>query len=193
MTANGIEWRHRASLPHLANFTVMNNFWEGLAATASAVQAIVVVIAAVYAFMQVRESRRSSDLASLTHLYAQIDSDSAREDRRRLHNELPSDLTKELTADQYALLYRVVGTFNFLGDLIANNLIDFELVACSHARPISRNWQRLEPWVRQQREHEAKFAAAFELLGAKCLGWDRLRNGENVAIPYRHPAPPAAE
>lgn len=164
----------------------MSDFWSGLAAVAAAVQAVVVVIAAVYALLQVRESRRSSDLASLTHLYAQIDSDSAREDRRRLHNELPADLTGVLSAEQYALLYRVVGIFNFLGDLIAKKLLDFDLIADSHARPISRNWQRLEPWIRQQRQHEAHFAAAFEGLGKRCADWDRLRNGGNVAIPYKH-------
>lgn len=164
----------------------MSDFWSGLAAVSAAVQAAVVVMAAVYALLQVRESRRSSDLASLTHLYAQIDSDSAREDRRRLHNELPADLTGVLSAEQYALLYRVVGIFNFLGDLIAKKLLSFDLIADSHARPISRNWQRLEPWIRQQRQHEANFAAAFEGLGSRCADWDRRQNGVNVAIPYQH-------
>jgi hypothetical protein len=164
----------------------VNDLWTAIAALSAALQAVVVIAAAGYAWWQVRESRRSSDLASLIHLYAVIDTDAAHEDRRRLFNELPADLAGIVSDDEYALLRRIVRDFNFLGDLVALKLVKFKLIAESHARPISRVWQRIAPWVQQQRQQERRFAAAFEELSGRCAAWDRLHHGDDVATPYRN-------
>lgn len=171
----------------------VKDLWSALAAVAATVQAVVVVLAALYALAQVRESRRSSALASLISLNSLIDSDEAVEDRRRLFNELPADLTGNLSVDEQAIAYRVTRMFNFIGDLIDQGIVDFDLIANSHARPISRIWQRLEPWVLQERRREKQAALAFEHLGRRCRSWDQLRHGADVAVPYRHDQDPSSE
>jgi hypothetical protein len=126
----------------------MDTLWAAVAAIAAAAQTAVIVCAAGYALGQVREARRARNLTTLIYLSETIDADSAHQDRRRLFNELPGDLTEQLSPEHYALIYRMVRLFTFIGDLVAKGLLDFELIAPTHARPISRISQRLEPWMR---------------------------------------------
>ena len=165
----------------------VDTLWAAVAAIAAAVQTAVIVCAAAYALGQVREARRARNLTTLIYLNEAIDADSAHEDRRRLFNELPDVLTAQLSSEHYALIYRIVRLFTFIGDLVDKGLLDFELIAPTHARPISRISQRLEPWVRKQRDTDPTFAQAFVSLGRRCMAWDIDRHGyENRAVFYKH-------
>lgn len=165
----------------------MSTWWIAIAAIAATAQAVVVIVAAGYALAQVRESERSRKLSTLVEISARFNTDSAREDRRRIHNEFPADLTERLTPEQYATIYRTVESFTFVGDLVAQGLLSFSLIAETHARPISRNWQRLKPWVLKQRDRDPLFCASFERLGGQCRKWDAKEHGEDgVAVPYLH-------
>jgi hypothetical protein len=169
------------------DFGFVDTLWAAVAAIAAAVQTAVIVCAAAYALGQVREARRARNLTTLIYLNGTIDADSAHEDRRKLFNELPDDLTKELSPENYALVYRIVRLFTFIGDLVAKGLLDFELIAATHARPISRIFQRLEPWVLKQHDMDPTFAQALVSLGRRCMAWDIDRHGyENRAVFYRH-------
>jgi hypothetical protein len=165
----------------------VGTLWAAVAAIAAAVQTAVIVCGAAYALGQVREARRARNLTTLIYLNQTIDADSAHEDRRRLFNELPGDLAKDLSPEHYALIYRIVRLFTFIGDLVDKGLLDFELIAATHARPISRISQRLEPWMDEQHNTDANFAQAFVSLGLRCMAWDIDRHGyENRAVLYRH-------
>lgn len=165
----------------------MDTLWVAVAAIAAAVQTAVIVCAAAYALGQVREARRARNLTTLIYLNGAIDADSAHEDRLRLFNELPGDLTKQLSSEHYALVYRIVRLFTFIGDLVDMGLLDFELIARTHGRPISRISQRLEPWMHKQHETDPTFAQAFVSLAKRCSDWDIDRHGyENRAVFYKH-------
>lgn len=165
----------------------MDTLWAAVAAIAAAVQTAVIICAAAYALGQVREARRARNLTTLIYLNGTIDADSAHEDRRQLFNELPDDLTKELSPEHYALIYRIVRLFTFIGDLVAKGLLDFELIAPTHGRPISRISQRLEPWIRKQHETDPTFAQAFVSLGRRSMAWDiDLHGYANRAVFYKH-------
>ena len=171
--------------------------WTAIAAVATALQALVVIVAALYARNQVAEARqaradakKSRDFQLLLQLHTVFDSDNAREDRRRLHNELPPNLGSELTRSQEDLVYRVVETFEFVGQLVRSGVLEFDLITETHARPISRNWQRLEPWIAAKRVRDPNFAEGCVDLGRQCLQWDVSRHGETAAKPYTHASGP---
>jgi hypothetical protein len=82
----------------------VDTLWAAVGAVAATVQAVVVVLAAAYAWGQLREARNARNLSVLIRLNDVMDTDSADEDRKRLFNELPDDLTEPLSPEDYALI-----------------------------------------------------------------------------------------
>jgi len=173
----------------LGQFT--SDQWTAIAAICAIVQTIIVFAGIAYAAWQLRASRRSHELAAQINLHMQIDSNEAYEDRWKLFNLLPDDLRG--SDDEHFLMHRVVSEFNSLGDLVNRKIVKFELISNSHARPISRVWQRVEPWVEARRERDPQFAAAFGKLGKTCREWDERMNPGNVAVPFRRNLPAGSD
>lgn len=158
--------------------------WTALGAVAALTQTVIVMLALLYARRQIEDAKRSRNLVALHALRDTFDTAEARSERWRLHNELPDDLTGTLSTEHTLLLESIVAKFNFAGSLLDRGL-DFELLALTHARPIARNWIRLEPWVSKRREQRGDFVDAFRILGNRCVDWDRDMHPTDPAQPYR--------
>lgn len=138
--------------------------WAGIAAIAAAIQTVVLIAAAYYAFTQAKEARRVRLLNILISLRHDIDSTESRHNRYALFNELPEDLTSSLSAEQDQVVDRVVVEYENIGSLVINGFIDFDLIASLYGNSTERSWKRVEPWVQKERmrRNNAPYATNFE-------------------------------
>jgi hypothetical protein len=152
--------------------------WAGIAAIAAAIQTVILVAAAYYAFTQVREARRIRLLNIIISLRHDIDSQKSRQNRYALFNELPDDLTSSLTAEQDQVVDRVVVEYDNIGSLVINGFIDFDLVASLYGNSTERSWKRTEPWIQKERirRNGAPYAPYFEEFAKKCIEYNTQKH-----------------
>lgn len=160
--------------------------WAAIAAIAAATQTIILIAAAYYAFTQVREARRARLLNIVISLRQDIDSMESRDNRYKLFNELPDDLTSSLTAEQDRVIDRVVVEYENIGNLVINKFIDSDLMASQYGNSAERSWRRVQPWVQKERTRRngAPYAVNFEKFAMKCIEYNE-RNHPGGLQPFR--------
>jgi hypothetical protein len=148
--------------------------WNTIAAIAAAVQTAILVAAAYYALVQVKEARRTRLLNVLISLRQDIDSTESRQNRYVLFNELPDDLTSPLTVEQDMVIDRVVVEYENIGSLVVNGFIDVSLMTSLYSNSTERSWRRVEPWVQKERarRNNAPFLVNFEKFAKYCIEYN---------------------
>jgi hypothetical protein len=104
----------------------MADVWNAVSAISSAVSALIVLAAALYAKGQVGEARRTREVALLQNVYERYHERDLREFRSRLgRGEI--DESNLSNADK-ELLKQNLNTLEFLAIAVENELLDFDLV-----------------------------------------------------------------
>jgi hypothetical protein len=167
--------------------------WEGIAtAVATAAQAIIVGIAAIFALRQVWQARQARLASTLVSIRNDIDSPESRENRYELFHNLPDDLTSPLTKKQTKVVDRVVVEYEFIGALVfVNKLIDFKVIARLYAPSTERSWHRVKPWIESQRDlrNDERYATNFQKLAEESIEFNR-QAGRGPLQPFRQPDSP---
>ena len=117
----------------------------------------------------------------------EIDSLESRQNRRALFNDLPVDLTR-LTQKQDLVVDRVVVDYDNIGNLVANDLVSFDLMAAFYSNSTERCWRRVEPWVTKERERRggAPYADSFEKFAIRCVEYNEQKHRAGLEPFKRH-------
>jgi hypothetical protein len=144
-------------------------------AAAAVIQAVVVVIAAIYALGQVRESKKSRSADIALHLFERLHNRSASERRRTLYQEIPAAYPT-LTYEQDRIVQDVISDFYMVGYLVEEKLLDFELVAGLYYGSVIRTWQVTEQYIMHERSRRGTaYAHYFESLYRRCREYQLAR------------------
>jgi hypothetical protein len=156
--------------------------WAAIAAIAASAQTVILAGAAWYASRQVREARNDRRVNIMLSLRDYIDSPESRQNRYVLFNDLPDDLTSELTAEQDKVIDRVVVEYESIGSLVVKGFINFDLMADLYGNSAERSWKRVKPWVQKERarRNNATFLPNFEKFAKECIEYNARKHGEEL-------------
>jgi hypothetical protein len=152
-----------------------------VAAIAAALQVLVLAVAAGYGLSQVRELRRSRQLAVIVPGYERLHSADARAARRRLYQQIGTRYPNISRADT-VLMESVIAEFQFLGQLTNRGLTDPETVAELYHGTVIHCWDECCAFVTDERisRKSSEYARAFEDLYDSCREYeDKHRDTSN--------------
>ncbi|WP_182883079.1 hypothetical protein [Microbispora sp. H10949] len=136
----------------------MSDVWAALSAISAALGVLLVIVASVYAHIQVKEARRSRHITLLLAFQENYHSISARDFRRWLlagEFGMPEEFDADkLDRENFHRFWQLLDQLEVLGVLVKQNLIDFELVVASFHRSPPMVWEAIGPYV-QKRRREA--------------------------------------
>jgi hypothetical protein len=131
----------------------------------------VVVIAAIYALGQVRESKKSRSADIALHLFERLHNRNASERRRALYQEIPAAYPA-LSEEQDRIVQDVISDFYMVGYLVEEKLLDFEIIAGLYYGSVIRAWQVTEPYIMRERQRRGTaYAHYFESLYHRCQAY----------------------
>jgi hypothetical protein len=147
----------------------MSNVWAAVSAISSAVAAVVVIIAAIYAHRQLAEARNSRHMSLLISFQEKYHSIPARKFRRKLlSGELgaPDDFEADrLGAADFHELWQMLDQLEMLGVLVDRGLVDFDLIVSTFHRSPPMVWLAVRPYVfRRRREASPLECRYLEML-----------------------------
>ena len=150
-------------------------------AVCSIVQTVLLCVAAVYGFRQVREARRNRQLTAAFPLFNAINSRESVEKRRALYLEVPNDATAANTQEKL-LVNDVINQLDFLGYLTRVESLELNIVLGLYYGTIIRCWHHSAPYVQEERfTRETHFAEHFEWIASRAHEYqDRHHEFEKV-------------
>jgi hypothetical protein len=128
---------------------------------------VIALIAVVVAIWQVRASavsaERSNSLPVASEAFKEFRSQEFQAHLRKVWNEIPPNVPEDgfqsLPADWRDSAYQVAYFFEYLGILVAYELVPEDLVVDATANIIGRSWCALEPFIQKERIFRQKVAA----------------------------------
>jgi hypothetical protein len=144
----------------------MTDLWSAIGAGSAAIGTVVVSLAAIYAYMQVREAKASRTLGAMITIYEQYQSLDSRLARATLYSG--DDLLTEFSDEELEPIRRLLSQLELLGILVEHKLLDFELVA-NVFDDVPIMWKLLEPYIldRREKRKNPRRAIYFELLAQR--------------------------
>jgi hypothetical protein len=150
-------------------------------AAAQTVQAVVVVVAAVYAYGQVRESRATRRADITLQLLARLNDQSVTLRKRRLYRVVAKRINRPRESDK-RLLSQIANEYHAIGYVLKLGLIDREVILGIHYAAVCRAWKAMEPWVMSQRaERGTLYGEYFEYLRDEAKEYMRLTRPDEYA------------
>jgi hypothetical protein len=117
------------------------------------VQAVVVVIALLYARHQLSEATRSRELNATTQLLAEIGAPKVREARGYVLYDLVPDFdVSKLRKDEIDLIGSVAVAYDRVGYMIFEELLPPKALFAFHGDDIGLVWNKIKPFVHYTRE-----------------------------------------
>jgi hypothetical protein len=141
----------------------MSEVWSAIAAISAACGTLIVLAAAAYAYLQVREARLARTMSILWAFHDRYHADPLRTFRRRLIAGELGDLNQLDGADVSALA-NLIDLLEFLGILVERKLLDFNLVLTVFSYSPPRVWKAVEPYILPRRKRPPYYGAYFEKL-----------------------------
>ena len=150
--------------------------WVVIASIAQTIEAIAVVAALLYAWQQVREARRESNLGAIWEIFNELSSEEMNNARKIVYQnrELYQQLAdgQGLDAIPHEVRHnatKVANNLNRIGYVVYKGLIPEDLLLDNNKYVIARSWIALEPYVRYVREvrKEDSFLQYFEYLAER--------------------------
>lgn len=135
------------------NTTTVNDFasdWSVAANISTVIAAIVIIVAAILALWQIRESRNARFLDGTMSIFEMFDRRGFRELRRFVYIDLPSE-PETITPEQLLKAEEVWVTFNELAVMLQNNFLHRNLMMQMYSDTYVRSWLKLEPHVLKAR------------------------------------------
>lgn len=138
--------------------------WNMVTAIATGIQAIVVIIAAIFAFYQVREANRARRDAVALALIERLNDVEAAQRRRRVYSLKPKQVLCP-SEQQLSDMGQVANEFHALGFLLKQGVVDERTVLGLYYGAATRGWAVLSPWIMKQRAKRGTlYAEYFEYL-----------------------------
>lgn len=139
----------------------MNSVILGIGSLAIALVAVVVAIWEVRA--SATSTERSNSLPLASEAFKEFRSQEFQAHLRKIWNEAPSNVSEDgfqsLPEDWRDSAYRVAYFFEYLGILVAYELVSKDLVVDFSANLLGRSWHILEPFIRRERVYRQKSSA----------------------------------
>lgn len=139
--------------------------WGTLANIATVIEAIIVLVAAIYAAAQLQEARRSRNLTATMQMIDLLGNDLFKDSLSKIRH-LPSNPNK-LTADEWKIITQVCYPINRVGAIIYQKMIDPTIVLELYAETISSSWRKLQPYIYYRRTQTHP---------RWCLNFERIAN-----------------
>ena len=140
--------------------------WDAVAAVSTALATVVLIVAAVYAAVQVHEVRVARTLELLLAFHDRYNSTGARRFRRRLfQGQVPAP--DALSDDERDALEATLNTLEFVGLLVDRKLLPFEAVAHVFSASPVRVWQGASSYIEASRRTVPSYALFLERLVEK--------------------------
>lgn len=124
--------------------------WSTLASIGAVIQTVVLVIAAIYGYRQVREMAKARDLQATIELLDIIGSDEVTRARHATFNLLP--LPPYLSEAEWSDIEKTSKAFNRAGWLLKHGLLDREMLFDMYCETIFNAWDKLRPYIVHARE-----------------------------------------
>jgi hypothetical protein len=141
------------------------DFWDALGAISDAVAATVVIVASIYAYLQLRETKSSRHLTSLLSFQEKYHSAAMRSFRTDLlkgrwgpPEEFDADRLGEAEFHQF---WQLMDQLEVLGVLVDRKLVDFQLVAACFHRSPPMVWAAVEPYILARRTEASPLEAIY--------------------------------
>ena len=132
--------------------------WEQLAALAT----WFLVLGIVFAILQVRQARKSTNAQLAVELFKELRSDRALEVLRFIYSLKPDGLHALSSTDLHSIDY-VKDRLDLLGALVDEGIIDTRLAIDAYAGVTAlRCWYQLHEWVKEVRDERGYFGDNFE-------------------------------
>lgn len=138
-------------------------------AIATLVQGVVVVIAAILALRQLRESSRARVSSLLLEIFQIIHSDQCAEDRRIALSSSAS------SSEGRAATRRVVELWEWIGLLVRKGMLPPELVLDMYSDLIISTWRAARPLILEVRSASSNYAEHLEYLFGLATDFRRWR------------------
>jgi hypothetical protein len=139
----------------------MTEIWSAIAAISAACGTLIVLAAAVYAYLQVREARLARTMSILWAFHDRYHSDPLRTFRRRLIGGELGGLD-QLDAADIGMLANLIDQLEFLGILVNRKLLDFDLVVTVFPYSPPRVRKAVESYILPRRRQPPHYGAHFE-------------------------------
>jgi hypothetical protein len=166
-----------------------------LEALVAVLQTLVLVVAGIVAWWQLREVQRARYLGAIIHVYDELGNRETYEDADAALG-LPASI-EEYTPEELELATWTTRVYEKLGFLVESGLIPAEYIIPLYSRRIVWTWDALQPFIQSQRSQRDDGGAYrmsgdgryFELLAKRALDY-RMRSfkGSKRAHPSVPPA-----
>ena len=130
-------------------FLAVNRLGD-LANAATFIEVLVVIIAAVYAYDQLREASKSRNLTAAMEMINLLGKKEIKDDIAAL-DELPKNPNK-VKNGQWDQIYSVSHSFNRVGLLVERGLLQQDILLGMYAETIISTWNKLKPYIDHKRE-----------------------------------------
>lgn len=134
--------------------------WEAVTAIATVAQAIVVIVAAIFAYYQVREANRTRRDAVALALIERLNDAEAGRRRRRIYAMSAKQVLRP-SERELADMSQVANEFHALGFLLKRGVVDEATVLGLHYGAVTRAWSVLSPWIMEQRKRRGTLYAEY--------------------------------
>lgn len=150
---------------------------EILQTVAATIQALVVVVAAIYAYRQVGEAKSSRMTTAAIYLAKQVNNQDSALRRRRLFWHI-AERIHDPNEEEKLILGVIANEYHSLGYLVKRDILDSETVMGLQAIAVVRAWNAMEPWIIAERAKRPNYADHFEDLKNMATEYCR-KNGIN--------------
>jgi hypothetical protein len=144
--------------------TFLNDTWSALGALSAATGTLIVAVAALYAYLQVREAKLARNVETMLTIHQQYQSEELKGIRRRLYTHDLGDLRQLSYGPDQQALDSLLTHMELLAVLVERKILDFKLVATAYPHSIVRVWKEAEPYILNRRQITPYYGVHFERL-----------------------------
>jgi Domain of unknown function (DUF4760) len=142
----------------------LSDVWSAVGALSAAMGTLIVAVAAVYAYLQVREAKLARNVETMLTAYQQYQTQELKDIRRRLYDHDLGDLSQLRGSSEQQALDDLLGLMELLAILIERKILDFDLVAVTYPHSIVRVWEEARPYVVKRRQMSPHYGVHLERL-----------------------------
>ncbi len=157
-----------------------SDFWAAVSSLATLVGAVVVSIAAVLAYLQLREMATARSLEAFSRVIDGLTTEEMSKARRYiLSNNLPPP--DEITPAMYDQMHKLWVAFDNVGIMVAFKMIPERVVLEMFHSTIIRCWQKLEPYIlHERRKRKTTYQVYFEDLYHRSIRYRDMHHPEEA-------------
>lgn len=142
----------------------MSDVWSAVGALSGAIGTFIVAVAAVYAYLQVREAKLARNVQTMLAIHHEYQTEELKDIRRRLYDHELGDLSQLPGSSEQQALDDLLRLMELLAILVERRILDFDLIAVAYPHSIVRVWEETNPYVINRRRISPHYAVHLERL-----------------------------